>query len=162
MSKETKPILLIPMNEEAFSKYLQRAIPAYAQDNVDSGRWDESDALERSKNAHDDFLPDGVETEDHYLFNIQETDGDNEIGYIWVRVEENVRTTSAFIYDLEIYEAHRRRGYAKAALAEIETVVADLGATSLGLHVFHHNKAALALYNSVGFQTMSHNMQKAI
>lgn len=156
------PISLIAMNEDAFSDYLETAIPAYARDNVDAGRWDESGALERSRKDHEALLPNGVETCDNYLFNIIENESSNNVGYIWVKVEDNIRTKSAFIYDIEIYEAFRRKGYAKSALGRIEKVVADLGASSLGLHVFKQNSAAIALYNSMGYQTVSHNMQKPI
>ncbi len=74
---ESMQVSLLPMNEEAFSDYLQIAIQAYARDNVDSGRWDESDALERSIKEHEALLPEGVETKDNYLFNVvdNETSG---------------------------------------------------------------------------------------
>ena len=155
-------VSLIAMNEEAFSDYLKMAIPAYAQDNVEAGRWDESEALERSEKAHESLLPDGVETGDNYLFRIIENESSNNIGHIWVKVEDNIHTKSAFIYDIEICETSRRKGYAKSALGSIEKIVADLGATSLGLHVFAKNSAAIALYNSIGYQTVGHNMQKPI
>ena len=156
------PISLIEMTEEAFSDYLLIAIPAYARDNIDSGRWDPSDALVRSRKAHDLLLPEGVATEDNYLFNILSGESKNTVGYVWVKIENNISSKSAFIYDIEIYEPHRRKGYAKSALSGIETFVAGLGATTLGLHVFKHNSAAVALYRSIGFEMVSHNMQKPI
>jgi ribosomal protein S18 acetylase RimI-like enzyme len=155
------PVSLIAMNEETFSNYLAVAIPAYAQDNVDAGRWGQADALERSEKAHDALLPDGIETRDNYLFNIIDNESSN-VGQIWVKIEDNIRTKSAFIYDIEICESSRRKGYAKSALGCIEEIVADLGATNLGLHVFAGNSAAIALYNSIGYQTVGHNMQKPI
>ncbi|OBT13285.1 GCN5 family acetyltransferase [Vibrio sp. UCD-FRSSP16_10] len=150
------------MNREAFSEYLKIAIPSYAKANIDSGRWDESEALERSEKAHETLLPDGERTKNHYLFNITENNSQNRVGHIWVKIEDNCHTKSAFIYDIEIYEAHRRNGYAKSAFECIEKRVAELGATSLGLHVFKQNAAAIALYSSIGYQIISHNMQKPI
>ena len=155
-------VSLIKMNEDDYAKYLELAIPAYAKDNVDSGRWDESEAIERSQKAQDTLLPDGVATKDNYLFTIVESLTGINVGHIWVKLEENIRLKSAFIYDIEIYETERRKGYAKSALAVIEKIVTDLGASSLGLHVFKQNSAAIALYNSIGYQTVSHNMQKPI
>ena len=69
-------------------------------------------------------------------------------------------TKSAFIYDIEILEQYRRKDHAKSALNSIEKIVADLGATSLGLHVFKQNIAAIGLYQSIGYQTVSLYMQK--
>jgi ribosomal protein S18 acetylase RimI-like enzyme len=128
---------------------------------MDPGRWDQADALERSKKAHESLLPDGIETGDNYLFNIIDNESSN-VGHIWVKIEDNIRTESAFVYDIEICESGRRKGYAKSALGRIEEVAADLGATNLGLQVFAGNSAAIALYNSIGYQTVGHNMQKPI
>jgi ribosomal protein S18 acetylase RimI-like enzyme len=150
------------MNELDYAKYLELAIPSYAKDNVDSGRWDESEALERSQKAQDTLLPDGIATKDNYLFTIVESRTGINVGHIWVKVEENIRLKSAFIYDIEIYEPHQRKGFAKSALAAIESIATNLGATSMGLHVFNHNSAAIALYDSIGYQTVSHNMQKPL
>lgn len=150
------------MNEESFSHYRQHAIPAYAKDNVESGRWQESGALERSEQDFDRLLPEGLSSKSNYLFNVIENESGNNVGYIWVKVEDNLHTKSAFIYDIEIYENYRRRGYAKSGLRCIEKMVADLGVTTLGLHVFNHNSAAMALYNSFGYQLVSHNMSKIV
>ncbi|MRI32489.1 GNAT family N-acetyltransferase [Endozoicomonas sp. OPT23] len=155
-------VLLKAMDQQSFSDYLEMAIPSYARDNIDSGRWDTSEATERSIKAHESLLPEGLETKDNYLFDIIEQEDQQNVGHIWVKIEDNIRTRSAFIYDIEIYESHRRKGHAKAALTSIEAKVADMGATSLGLHVFNHNSAALKLYNSIGYQTVSHNMQKPV
>ena len=127
-----------------------------------AGWWDQSEALERSKMAYTRLLPDGLHSEGNYLFNIIENTTSNNVGYIWVKIETHIHTKSAFIYDIGIYEGYRRKGYAKSALSCIEIVAADLGATSLGLHVFNHNLSAKSLYSSVGYRVVSHNMQKDI
>jgi len=155
-------IALKAMDESAFSAYKKQAIPAYAKDNVSAGRWAESDALARSEKEFERLLPDGVNTKNNYLFDIIENKQEQNVGFVWVKIERHLNTTSAFIYDIEIAEAHRQQGYAKAALSGIEKVVTDLGATSLGLHVFNNNAAAMALYNSIGYQMVSHNMNKVL
>lgn len=155
-------VSLKTMDNDAYCDYLQQALPAYAKDNIESGRWQKSDALARAQQAFQRLLPKGLKTENNYLFNIIADESSTDVGYIWVKIEENIDTKSAFIYDLEIYENQRRKGYGKSALACIEEVISTLGANSLGLHVFKHNAAAMALYNSIGYQVVSHNMQKNI
>ena len=155
-------ISLKPMNEDSFSEYLNQVIPAYANENIQSGRWDELGALNRSKKEYGRLLPEGLKSNNNYLFDIIEGKSSNNVGYIWVKVEDQTIAKSAFIYDVGIYSNYRRKGYAKSALHCIEKVVADLGVTSLGLHVFSHNTAAQALYNSIGYQVVSHNMRKVI
>ncbi|EHW0638411.1 N-acetyltransferase [Vibrio vulnificus] len=159
---DSMEVSLKAMNSETFSEYLEMVIPSYANDNVKSGWWDKSEALERSKKAYARLLPDGLNSEGNYLFNIVVDKTSSNVGYIWVKIETHIHTKSAFIYDIGIYEGYRRKGYAKAALRCIEIVSADLGATSLGLHVFNHNSSAKSLYSSVGYQVVSHNMHKEI
>ena len=155
-------VSLKTMNEVSFAEYLKAIIPVYANDNVESGRWEKSEALERAKKDYARLLPQGLESENDYLFNVIENISSKDVGYIWVKVEEHNQTKSAFIYDVGIDENYRRKGYARAALYCIEKVVADLGVTSLGLNVFNHNVGAQALYNSLGYQVVSHNMKKSI
>ncbi|WP_461535331.1 GNAT family N-acetyltransferase [Spongorhabdus nitratireducens] len=154
--------VLVAMDSAAFENYLQIAIPAYAQTNIESGRWEASTALEQSRQAHSALLPQGAETENHYLFNIRTENSDENVGHIWVHIDDQHSLRTAFIYDIEIYESFRRKGYARSALKNIEEFVAGLGARSLGLHVFNHNQSARALYESMGFVTVSHNMKKTI
>lgn len=153
-------VTLVAIGEQTFASYLENSVTAYAEDNVNSDRWDESEAFERSKAAHDLLLPEGLATKASHLFNIASVEHDESVGHVWVKIEENIESKSAFIVDLEIYESYRRNGFAKVALELIERFVAELGASRLGLHVFHSNSEAIELYNSVGFHTVSHNMQK--
>ncbi|WP_432454199.1 MULTISPECIES: GNAT family N-acetyltransferase [unclassified Agarivorans] len=155
-------ISLKPMNDESFSKYQNIMIPAYANENVQSGRWDKSGALERSKNECFNLLPEGLKSKNNYLFDVIENTSGDHAGYIWVKVEDQASSKSAFIYDVGIYENYRRKGYAKSALHLIEKVVAEQGVTSIGLHVFNQNTGAQYLYNSIGYQMVSHNMRKII
>lgn len=155
-------VSLVSMNHYEYLAFIEMAIPAYAQANIDSGRWDVSDALERARNSYNSLLPQGIETQENYIFIIKETISNEKVGHIWVKVEEAVPTKPAFIYDVEIYENYRRKGYGKSALQAIEKYVSTLGAKSLGLHVFSHNSAARALYESAGYRVSGHNMQKII
>ena len=159
---DSMQVSLKPMSSASFSEYLKWVIPAYANDNVASGRWDLSDALERSKMDYARLLPKGLNSPDDHLFNIIENVSHKNVGYIWFKIETHYGATSAFIYDVGVFESYRRKGYAKSALRCIETVASDLGATSLGLHVFSHNSAAQSLYSSMGFHVVSHNMKKRL
>ena len=154
--------VLAAMDSAAFADYLEIATPSYAQTNVDSGRWEEASALERSRQAHNTLLPQGADTENHHLFNIRPDGSDENVGHLWVHIDDQPASQTAFIYDIEIYQSFRRKGYARSALRNIEEFVTGLGATSLGLHVFNYNHSARALYESMGFEIVSHNMKKRL
>ncbi|WP_261817507.1 GNAT family N-acetyltransferase [Vibrio gallicus] len=161
-------VSLKAMTADSFLDYLELAIPCYANANVESGRWDESGALDRSRLAYEKLLPQGPKTAGNYLFHIVDNSNELELGYVWVEVE--TATKSAFIYDIAIYEQHRRNGYAKLALSCVEAFVTTCGAVCLGLHVFNYNVAAQRLYLSVGYKVtvqntetlVGHNMMKVL
>ncbi len=150
------------MSEESFNAYLERAIPSYAKDNIESGRWEETDAILRSRMAHEELLPRGVITPGNHLFEIRDINEDITVGHAWVSIDDTENIKTAFIYDIEIEEKYRRKGYATSALSNIEDFVSTMGVSSLGLHVFHFNEAAKSLYARYGFNIVSQNMQKQL
>lgn len=155
-------ITLRKMKENVFDEYLVKSIPAYALENIESGRWIEEGAIERSRADHESLLPDGIHTKNNYLFEVITGKESNVVGVLWVNVDDTVSTKSAFIYDIEIYEDHRRQGYAKQTLNALECFVKDLGINKIGLHVFRQNAAAQSLYEAMGYRVVSSNMSKSI
>jgi ribosomal protein S18 acetylase RimI-like enzyme len=153
-------IRLTPMTEADFSAYLEKMIPEYAREKVQAGNWTEAEALERSRKEYEGFLPAGLRTPGHFLFMIL-SETDEKVGFLWYALDAK-RADKAFLYDFEIYEPFRRRGYASAALAALEQDARPRGVKLLELHVFGHNAAARALYQKVGYVETNVNMAKQI
>jgi ribosomal protein S18 acetylase RimI-like enzyme len=86
---------------------------------------------------------------------------DQKVGILWVAINHRGLPT-AFVFDVEIYEAFRRCGYAEQAFLRLEEEMKALGMTKIGLHVFGHNHAARALYEKVGYETTNIQMAKAL
>lgn len=153
---------LRPLPPEAFGAYMQASIASYAQETVEAGRWPAEGALERS---HADFLallPQGLATPDHHLLEVLATPEGPVVGHLWLALERRHGGCSAFVYNVEIAPEHRRRGHARRAFEAAEALAAELGATSIGLHVFAHNWGAQALYESLGYQVTGINMKKGL
>jgi ribosomal protein S18 acetylase RimI-like enzyme len=150
------------MSQPEFVQYLDNAIPEYARENVESGRWQPEGAVERSRSDHERLLPEGIETKNNYLFNIISPTDDCNVGSLWLSIEEHDQNNSAFIYDIEVNPRYRRKGFATSALNEIEDIVKGLGIETLGLHVFRHNISAEKLYTSLGYNIVSTNMAKSL
>lgn len=72
------------------------------------------------------------------------------------------RSGDAFVYDLEISESVRRRGYGRAAMLAAEQVVRSAGMSEIGLNVFGFNGSARALYESVGYRVVATQMTKTL
>ena len=155
-------VQLIPMADSDYPAYLQNAIREYAQDKVESGNWLPDEALQRSEQEFLKLLPAGVQTENHYLYTILDEAGGQKVGMIWFVLDCTHPLKLAFIFDFEIYEAFRRRGYGLQALRAAEAQARQMGAKKIGLHVFAHNHAARALYEKAGYQVTNLNMSKPL
>jgi ribosomal protein S18 acetylase RimI-like enzyme len=145
---EPPRVTLRPMGAEEFVAYRAHLVTGYAQDLVDSGAvTDPAAALEASEESTQDLLPDGVDSPGQHLWTPYA--GDVPLGILWVFVEG----THAFIYDIEVAEEQRRRGYGREILDAAARAAGDLGALELGLNVFGFNEGARALYERAGYAT---------
>ncbi|MCE0557688.1 GNAT family N-acetyltransferase [Motilimonas sp. E26] len=150
------------MTRIIFSEYLEKAIADYARENVESGRWAEESAIQRSREDLKHALPKGIETENNHLFEIFSVDEGCSVGVLWITIEEKFGIKTAFICDIEIKKEYRRKGYARSALLELERYSSGMNIDSIGLHVFRQNSPAQALYGSLGYSVVSTNMVKSI
>lgn len=155
-------VQLIPMTESEFQSYLEGAIKDYAEDKVKAGNWLPEEALLKSTEVFSSLLPQGVSSEGQYLFSIRESSTDPYLGMIWFAVNEQAQQRSAFICNFSVLEAFRGIGYGKAALVALEDKIRELEITTISLHVFGHNKTALALYQKMGYETTNINMSKCL
>lgn len=153
-------VRLEPMTQAEFEAFEENDILQYAEAEVRAGYWSEADALEKARQAHRRLLPDGLATKDHFLYTIRETRRDAAVGVLWIMVSSDSAKPSAFIYDIEITQAHRRKGYGREAMLELERVARQMGLRQLALHVFAYNTGARALYESLGYSVASVNMLK--
>lgn len=153
-------ISLVPMINSEFEAYLAKTVTEYAAENVKAGYWSEEDALERSRAAFEGLLPQGVETENNYLFRIQLEESGEKIGMVWLKHE--APRPHGFIFDISLVESQRGKGYGKRALLALEKFAKEKRLESIGLHVFTHNVAAMKLYQGLGYEVTSQNMAKRI
>jgi ribosomal protein S18 acetylase RimI-like enzyme len=154
-------IQLTPMTEQDFQDFYERSIRDYADEKAKAGNYRPEEALERSRREYEELLPDGLASKDQYLYNIVEDELKQKVGILWVAVNHRGQP-AAFIFDIEIYEAFRRRGYAEQAFLRLEEKMKALGMTKIGLHVFGHNHAAQALYNKLDYEITNIHMAKIL
>lgn len=149
---------LVPMTQPEFDVFLERLIPEYAADNVRAGYWSEDEALEKSRRQTESLLSQGLQTKDHYLYTLY----DNEIavGLVWLRAELDRPVKVGFIFDVEIKEEFRGKGYGRQVMLLVEEKARELGIQRMGLHVFAHNEVAKNLYERIGYKVSSMNMHK--
>jgi len=151
---------LIPMTQVEFDAFLARAIPEYAEDKARAGNWDESEALEKSRETYQRDLPQGVHTENQLLYTVY--DEAFAVGMVWLHVNLKSPMKNGFIFELYIDEKFRGKGYGKQTMLLIEERARELGLKSIELHVFAVNAVARNLYESVGYEAASLNMIKKL
>ena len=152
---------LVPMTEKDFRQYLDRAIVSYAQDQVDAGAWQPALAEGLARQVMNNLLPEGLETPENRLFMLVNEEG-AQTGYLWLGMRDEGGSRVAVLYDFEIYEPYRRRGYGRAALGLLEDEARQDGAERVLLHVFGHNAAARSLYQKASFTERNVTMVKEL
>jgi ribosomal protein S18 acetylase RimI-like enzyme len=158
---EAPMIRLEPMDDATFAAWEQASIRDYAAEKVEAGAWPASEALERARREFVDLLPDGRATAGHEVRSIVNAAGER-VGMVWFATEDRPFGRVVFIYDLSIEPAHRRRGHAQAALAEVEAYARAHGCVGVQLHVFGSNAGARELYRRIGFVETDVTMLKRV
>ena len=156
-------VRLKPMTEVQFERYLATAVPGYAQAHIAAGDCSPEDALALAQVDYRELLPDGLKSANQFLFTIcDDALGDDEVGIIWIAVKEARSARSAYIYDIDIREDLRGKGYGRLAMAEVEKQVREMGIFKISLNVFGYNHGARALYEKIGYQITGIGMTKTL
>jgi GNAT superfamily N-acetyltransferase len=111
---------------------------------------------------HAAWFPDGRPAEGHEVL-VAEADGDR-VGIAWwgPHPRKPDDPAAAFLFDIEVEEEQRGKGYGRGLLAALEQRLRDAGATELALNVFGENETARRLYLSAGFREISVIMTKEL
>ncbi len=154
------------MTEECFSNYIETSLVNHAQDNIDTGKWQKDEAIDKARAEFGDnlekILPQGLKTNNNYLFEIIENNTCESIGHIWLAIEKCSYNNSAFIYHIENHNEYQQPLYAYSAMKNIEEFLIDLDVYNINLHVYNHNKHAKHLYKRLDYKILSHNMSKKL
>lgn len=147
----TTKIRLDPMTQNEYQEFRTAAVAEYSAGKVEAGIWTREESLTKARAAIDDMLPCGTDSPGSHLFTVRDARGKHIVGALWFAVEGEPRRREARIYQIEVIEAFRGQGYGRATMQACSDKARELGAASLWLHVFGHNKVARALYASLGF-----------
>jgi GNAT superfamily N-acetyltransferase len=147
-------ITLQKMNEEEFRAFKKFSVSDYAADLMSGQNLSREQALKDAATEFDEALPDGLETEDSFIMNIKDTNG-NRVGWIefkyYTRDDDGKRYV--FLEDLLIFEPERRKGFAAAAIDEMNTLAEKDDCSSSELFVWDHNPGGMSLYEKCGYKS---------
>ena len=148
------------MTADEFAAFRAWLIEDYASDIARNYHTALDDARHSSEQQISEILPDGLATPNHLLFVLLAVSTGEPVGHLWCHLEPDKRL--AFVYEIVIQEPHRRHGYGRSALLQLEQLLMTQGIERLGLHVFGDNNRAQALYQSLGYRITGISMQKEL
>lgn len=99
------------------------------------------------------MLPNGLETKDNILRVIVDVCEQKAVGIIWYLLEWTGNVKQVFVNDFVINDEERRRGYASAALTEMEQDAWRNECVESIIYVWKHNLPGFNLYTKCGYVT---------
>ena len=146
-------VKLKKMTEKEFLDYKEFSISEYAKDLVEEKNITQEQARNDAKKEFEFGLPNGLDTENSFLMNIEDEDG-KTVGWLWFQYGTNKEGNSkqVFLADLFIFESERRKGYASDAINEMNKMAKNDCCSSSALFVWEHNSKGLGLYEKCGYK----------
>ena len=149
-----------PMTEREYAEWAATSVGTYTREWAERGVPEEQ-ARRKAERDQSMLLRDGLATPGMY-FHVLVHDG-AVVGYVWVaRRDTPDGDDLGYVFDIEVSEEHRGRGYGRALMHLAEGITLDAGLGLLGLHVFASNTPALRLYASLGYEVTQYNLAKAL
>jgi ribosomal protein S18 acetylase RimI-like enzyme len=153
--------VLVPMRREDFAEFAAEANRGYAQDNVLAGRWAAHEADAKAQAEFEQYVPQGIDTPDHYFYEVQD-DAGRTVGSVWFAVVGTGDARAGYLFNIRITPDRQRQGHGRAALLALEAIAASMNLAAIRLNVFGHNPGAQALYRSLGYEVTASSMRKPL
>lgn len=148
------------MGSAEFDEWLTSRVARYARERAQADALDEATSLERAERQFAELLPQGPQTPDQ-LLRVAEDDHGTRVAVVWVGPHPAV-PDAAWVWDVEVEQDRRGRGYGRAVMLAAEDLARQLGRKHLGLHVFGENSVARQLYRSLGYDEVHVQMSKPL
>ena len=153
-------VTLHEMTDAEYDRWREHSVESFAADVArTTGRPLEATRI-RARAQFEGWMPAGRATAGMWLLTIRDERGE-AVGTMWFGPHPD-RPTAAFLYDIEIVEDRRGSGLGRAAMVEMERLVAAAGFGEIGLNVFGFNTGAQRLYASLGYRVLSTQMAKRL
>lgn len=149
------------MTSQEFNLWAPRSQLNYAKDKQRANGLTEAEARQVAESDFNRLLPDGINSQDSFLFTAKDDEG-KILGFIWYCRRGSKDNPIAFICDVIIEEKFRGQGWGREIMTLIEAEVRKEGISRIGLHVFGFNEVAIQLYQSLEYLTTDLTMEKTL
>lgn len=144
-------VRLVPMTEEEFESFKEYSLASFVAGKTAAGYFDAKAARAIGEQTFSGLLPKGLTTPGQHLVAIEQEASGERVGLLWFGVADQGAGPLAYVFDGLIFEPHRRRGFASAALSALEAAAKKAGARQIALQLFGGKVAARALFERCGF-----------
>jgi ribosomal protein S18 acetylase RimI-like enzyme len=148
------------MTEEEFESWFPQMRDGYANDMVEDAGVEPEKAATMAASQMESLFPGGKPSAQQLVY-VLEVEGER-VGELWLCDRDDSFQHSLFIYFVGVDEAHRGKGYGKAAMDLAEAEARRLGVGRVALNVFGRNEVARNLYRSLGYEENAVAMSKKL
>jgi ribosomal protein S18 acetylase RimI-like enzyme len=153
-------IRLREMRDDEFLRWLPKMRESYAAAMVRDGGLGPEAASAKAQRDVDELFPDGARPDEQAVYVI-EARGES-VGDLWVGEREHDAERVLWVYNLEVAEEHRGRGFGRQAMLFVEDEAQRRGFGHVALNVFGGNQKARDLYRSLGYEERAIAMSKTV
>lgn len=153
-------LALRPLSADEFETWFPRMRDSYAEDMLRDAGLAPEKATAMAASQMDGLFP-GRKPSPEQLVYVLEADGER-VGELWVCERDDAVQHALYIYFVAIDEAHRGKGYGRAAMELAESEARRLGLDRVALNVFGRNEVARNLYRSLGYEENAVSMSKKL
>jgi GNAT superfamily N-acetyltransferase len=155
-------VRLRPLREDEVPAFIETGKHEYAKQLVEHSGLSPELADRKTEQDWSQLLPDGVIGPDHFIFVVEDGESGARLGIVWFARRQADLGEVAFLYDVEIDEPMRGKGYGRAAMLAFEEEARRRGFERLSLNVFGGNEVARTLYRSLGYREWAVSMTKTL
>ncbi|HEU5216876.1 MAG TPA: GNAT family N-acetyltransferase [Gaiellaceae bacterium] len=153
-------VQLRPMRDDEFDTWLPQAQEFYARSMIEDGDVPPEAANAKAVADIKHLFPGRRPSAEQLVF-VVEADGE-PVGDLWLAEREDTMQPCLFVYGIRVGEAHRGKGYGKAAMLLAEEEARRRGIGRVALNVFGRNTVARSLYRSLGYDENAVAMSKTL
>jgi len=154
-------LTLRSMTDTEYAAFLGRLLPTYAADIAEAKGLSADAARADASKQLDELLADGMNTPGQLLYTAVDDEA-RAVGVLWLSTATPGGAPTGFIYDIEVHESQRGKGYGRQIMLFAEQECRRHGLGSIRLNVFGPNLVARQLYESLGYEITSQNMAKRL
>lgn len=150
------------MTEAEYSDFMEISIKDHIAKQIEAGFWPHDEAEAKMLAMRQQVIPQERDTPNHYFYSIKDSDQADTVGGFWFAVMQKEGKQFIIVFDIQVYEAFRRKGYGSQAFSLMEDHARELGVGTIMLYVHPQNHAARAMYLKLGYQGSETELTKAI